>query len=193
MLRRVSLLSISLLLLSACQRSEPPGNVPNQSSANSNGEKALEVKLKSTAFDEDGMIPKQYTCDGPNISPPLQWDAVASVKTYALIADDPDAPAKTWVHWVLFNLPPGIRFLPENVPPQDKLQIGGQQGTNDFRKIGYGGPCPPSGTHRYYFKLYALDTELQLDSSATKDQLLKAMEGHILAQGQLMGKYERQK
>jgi hypothetical protein len=97
----------------------------------------------------------------------------------------------TWVHWVLYDLPPTVRELPENIPPQKTLENGAKQGTNDFRKIGYGGPCPPGGIHRYYFKLYALDTELNLDPGKTKEELLKAMEGHILAQGQLMGKYRR--
>lgn len=138
------------------------------------------------------MIPKEETCDGANHSPQLAWSsAPEKTKSFALIADDPDAPGKTWVHWVVFNLPPSARGLPENVPPQETIAGGGKQGTNDFGKLGYGGPCPPSGTHRYYFKLYALDVELPLDSSATKDKLLKAMEGHVLAEGQLMGKYQR--
>jgi Raf kinase inhibitor-like YbhB/YbcL family protein len=156
------------------------------------GGAGMSVTLRSTAFSEGGMIPRQYTCDGPNVSPPLAWDAPTSgVKSLALIVDDPDAPRGTWVHWVLFNLPADARSLPENVAPDKVLKNGAKQGTNDFRKIGYGGPCPPGGTHRYYFKLYALDTMLNLDAGATKDQLLKAMEGHIVAEGQLMGKYSR--
>ena len=98
----------------------------------------------------------------------------------------------TWVHWVIFNISVYIKELPENIPPQKELKIGAKQGINDFRKIGYGGPCPPGGTHRYYFKLYALDTEINLDPGITKAELLKAMEGHILAEGQLLGKYKRQ-
>jgi Raf kinase inhibitor-like YbhB/YbcL family protein len=107
--------------------------------------------------------------------------------------DDPDAPRGTFTHWVLFNLPADTKGLPENVPQQEKLDNGAQQGTNDFRKIGYGGACPPPGdeAHRYFFKFYALDTELTLNAGATKEQLLKAMEGHILTEGQLMGKYKR--
>jgi len=156
------------------------------------GGKKMEIKIKSTAFKEGGMIPSKYTCDGADISPPLSWDSVPEgTKSLALICDDPDAPMGTWVHWVIFNIPPDTRELPENVPPQKTLANGAKQGINDFRKIGYGGPCPPGGTHRYYFKLYALDTGINLEAGATKSQLLKAMEGHILAEGQLMGKYKR--
>jgi Raf kinase inhibitor-like YbhB/YbcL family protein len=152
----------------------------------------MAIMITSPAFQEGGMIPKQYKCDGQNVSPPLAWDSVpGNAKTLALIADDPDAPGRTWVHWVVFDLPATTKSLSENVPPQETIAGGGKQGTTDFRKIGYGGPCPPSGTHRYYFKVYALDRELGLDSKTTKDQVLKAMEGHILAQGQLMGRYKR--
>lgn len=163
-----------------------------QSYANTTGGNTMKIRMKSTAFEEGGMIPKKYTCDGADVSPPISWTAVPEgTKSLALICDDPDAPMGTWVHWVLFNLPADIRELPENIPPQKTLANGAKQGITDFRKIGYGGPCPPGGTHRYYFKLYALDTEINLDAGITKKQLLKAMEGHILAEGQLMGKYKR--
>ncbi len=152
----------------------------------------MDIILKSTAFGEEEMIPKKYTCDGMDVSPPLSWDSVPDgTMSLALICDDPDAPMGTWVHWVLFNIPANIRELPENVPSQKILSNGAIHGTNDFRNFGYGGPCPPSGTHRYYFKLYALDTELSPEAGASKAELLKAMEGHILAEGQLMGKYGR--
>ena len=152
----------------------------------------MDLKLTSTAFSEGGMIPQQYTCDGTDVSPPLSWSGVpAAARTLALICDDPDAPVGTWVHWVLFNLPASTKDLPEHVPTLKTLPNGARQGTNDFRRIGYGGPCPPGGTHRYYFKLYALDLVLPLDAGATKAQLLKAMEGHVLAEGQLMGRYKR--
>lgn len=152
----------------------------------------MDIKMTGAAFEEGDMIPKQYTCDGPDVSPPLAWSSVPNgTKSLALICDDPDAPMGTWVHWVLFNLPADNKDLPEKVPAHKTLANGAKQGTNDFRKIGYGGPCPPSGTHRYYFKLYALDTEINLEAGATKKELLKAMEGHILAEGQLMGKYKR--
>ena len=144
----------------------------------------MELKLTSTAFTEGGMIPKQYTCDGKDLSPPLAWSGVpAAAKSLALIADDPDAPLGTWVHWVLFNLPASTQKLPENIPPQKTLPDGAKQGMTDFGRIGYGGPCPPGGTHRYYFKLYALELELKLEPGATKGQLLKAMQDHVLAEG----------
>ncbi len=152
----------------------------------------MDIKIKSPAFVPGGKIPGKYTCDGMDISPPLAWTSgPEGTKTFALICDDPDAPMGTWVHWILFNLPADIIELRENVPPERELENGAKQGMNDFRKIGYGGPCPPGGIHRYYFKLYALDTEINLEAGATKSELLKAVEGHILAEGQLMGKYER--
>lgn len=152
----------------------------------------MEIKITSSAFTEGGLLPAKYTCDGTDVSPPLQWDAVPQgTKSIALICDDPDAPMGTWVHWVLFNLPAEAKELTENIPPEKTLANGARQGTNDFRKIGYGGPCPPSGTHRYFFKIYALDAKVNLEAGANKRQLLKAMEGHILAQGQLIGKYKR--
>ena len=153
----------------------------------------MTMKLTSTAFEEGGMIPAEYTCDGQNISPPLAWSGVPDgAKTLALIADDPDAPRGTWVHWLVYQIPPTEKGLPENVPARPTLEGGARQGTNDFKKTAYGGPCPPSGTHRYFFKLYALDADLNLPPGATKDQLLKATEGHVLAEGQLMGRYKRQ-
>ncbi|UCF44564.1 MAG: YbhB/YbcL family Raf kinase inhibitor-like protein [Planctomycetota bacterium] len=152
----------------------------------------MEINVTSSAFEEGGMIPSKYTCDGDDISPPLQWDAVPEgTKSIALISDDPDAPMGTWVHWVLFNWPADSREIAENIRPDKILPNGAKQGITDFRRIGYGGPCPPSGTHRYFFKIYALDTMLDLDAGADKRALLEAMEGHILGQGQLMGRYKR--
>lgn len=154
--------------------------------------KKVEIKVTSSAFQNDGMIPAKYTCDGPDVSPPIAWNGVPEgTKSIALICDDPDAPGGTWVHWVLYSLPASTKSLSEHVPPDKVLPNGAKQGTTDFGKIGYGGPCPPSGTHRYFFKVFALDTMLSLNSGATKAQLVKAMEGHILAQGQLIGKYSR--
>ena len=150
------------------------------------------MRLASTAFTEGGMIPVRYTGDGEDVSPPLAWsDAPATTKSFALICDDPDAPRGTWVHWIVYNLPVSVNSLAEDAPPEETLANGGRHGISDFRKLGYGGPAPPSGTHRYYFKLYALDTVLDLKPGATKADLLKAMEGHVLAQAQLMGKYAR--
>ena len=152
----------------------------------------MEIKLTSEAFEDGGLIPAKYTCDGQDISPPLQWEEVPQgTRTIALICDDPDAPMGTFVHWVLFNSQADTTQLPENVPPEKILPSGTKQGFTDFGRIGYGGPCPPSGTHRYFFKIYAVDANLDLPAGADKQQLLKAMEGHTLAQGQLMGKYKR--
>jgi len=153
----------------------------------------MEIKITSSAFEDGGLIPAKYTCDGADISPPLQWEAVPEgTKSIALICDDPDAPMGTFVHWVIFGLPAEERELAENIPSDETLPSGAKQGVSDFGRIGYGGPCPPSGTHRYFFKIYALDTEIALAAGASKRELLGAMEGHILGQGQLIGKYKRQ-
>jgi hypothetical protein len=150
------------------------------------------MDLTSTAFAEGALIPSLYTCDGKDVSPPLSWDdPPAGVKSFALISDDPDAPVGIWVHWVMWNIPATARSLPENLPKTEESEGGARQGTNDFRRIGYGGPCPPSGTHRYYFKLYALDTTLDLPASATKRDLEAAMQGHVLAEARRMGTYKR--
>lgn len=153
----------------------------------------MSIQLTSSGFAEGAAIPRKYTCDGANVSPPLKWtDAPQGTRSLALIADDPDAPAGTWVHWVLYAIPPSVTELPEGVPATEAVLDGARQGINDFRRIGYGGPCPPRGNaHRYFFKIYALDTALTLKAGATKGDLIRAMEGHILAQGQLMGTYQR--
>ena len=151
------------------------------------------MKLASSAFVAGGMIPKQYTCDGQDMSPSLTWsDVPGGAKSLALIADDPDAPMGTWVHWVAWNIPVTARALEENVPKRDALPNGLKQGTSDFRRVGYGGPCPPPGKpHRYFFKLYALDTVLELKPRESKAHVLQACQGHILAEAQLMGRYGR--
>lgn len=153
----------------------------------------MSFEIASTAFADGGMIPKKFTCDGPDVSPPLSWtQELAATQSLALIMDDPDAPVGTWVHWVLYNLPANTRELPEGVDKQEQLASGAIQGRNDFRRIGYGGPCPPPGTpHRYYFKLYALDTKLTLKTGATKAELERAMKSHILGETELMGRYGR--
>ena len=158
----------------------------------SSGGSDMAITITSSVFSEGGMIPKKYTCDAEDISPDLKWSGVPpGAKSLALICDDPDAPVGTWVHWVLFNIPADVTSLPAGLPADSALNNGARHGKNDFRKLGYGGPCPPGGTHRYFFKLYALDTVLKLESGSTKAQLLAAMKGHILAEGQLMGKYKR--
>ena len=154
---------------------------------------AMTIQLTSSAFAEGQPIPEKYTCDGANISPPLKWTNIPQgAKSLALVCDDPDAPAGAWVHWVLYELPAAVTELPEGVTTTETISSGAKQGVNDFKRIGYGGPCPPrGGPHRYFFKLYALDAELQLKAKATKKDLLRAMEGHSLAEGQLMGTYKR--
>lgn len=152
----------------------------------------MDIKITSSAFQDGGLIPAKYTCDGADVSPPLQWDNVPqTAKSIALICDDPDAPMGTFVHWVIFGLPAETRQLAEKVAADKTLPSGARQGTSGFGRVGYGGPCPPSGTHRYFFKIYALDTTLDLPAGARKSDLLKAMQGHILGQGQLVGKYKR--
>lgn len=154
----------------------------------------MALQMTSTAFNEGKIIPPEYTCDGRNISPPLAWSGIPNhTKSLALICDDPDAPAGTWVHWVIYDIPPGISGLDENVLPLEILANNSRQGINDFRKTGYGGPCPPGGTHRYIFKLYALDIMIKLNPDIQKQELLEAMEGHILEQTRLTGTYTRQK
>jgi Raf kinase inhibitor-like YbhB/YbcL family protein len=152
----------------------------------------MAIQLTSEAFSEGAMIPKRFTCDGDDLSPPLSWSGLPrETASLALICDDPDAPVGTWDHWVLFNIPASTTGLPVNVPAKAALNDGSVHGNNSWGRLGYGGPCPPGGTHRYFFKLYALDEALDLKTGATKSQLVKAMEGHILDQGQLMGQYRR--
>lgn len=160
--------------------------------------KFMQLQITSTAFTKGQPIPQKYTCQGSDVSPQLKWTgAPPNTRSFALIADDPDAPdpkapKMTWVHWVLYDLPSATTELAEDIAKTPTLPDGAKQGITDFKRIGYGGPCPPpGGAHRYFFKLYALDTLLNLKPGATKPELLKAMEGHILAQGQLMGTYQR--
>jgi Raf kinase inhibitor-like YbhB/YbcL family protein len=168
-----------------------PINVTMSPAADST--RPIQMLLVSSAFSEGGMVPVKYTCDGKNISPPLKWTNVPPGTTsFALIADDPDAPSGTWVHWVLYDLPASVTELPEDLVKGQYIPNSAKQGLNDFKHLGYGGPCPPPGNpHRYFFKLYALDTRLELKPGATKQSLEQAMAKHILAQGQLMGMYKR--
>ena len=177
-----------LALLCSCQVPFP-GESPTSTPT---GGAPMAIQITSSAFTEGSMIPKQHTCDGKNISPPLVWTGIPdNARSLVLIADDPDAPSGTWVHWVVFNIPATVKELPEGIAPVETLPTGGTQGKSSFGKTGYGGPCPPSGTHRYFFKVYALDTELNLRSASTKGDVVKAMDGHVIAQGQLMGTYKR--
>lgn len=158
-----------------------------EASLSQEGEVEMSIQITSSIFNEGDRIPRLYTCDDQNVSPPLAWTGIPSdTVSLVLIMDDPDAPAGTWVHWVLYNLPPDLTGLEQG------KSGGGVDGKNDFNRLGYGGPCPPKGSnHRYFIKVYALDTILDLKSGATKAQVESAMRGHILAQGQLMGKYGR--
>jgi len=186
MTKNIFILSVLVVLLFCCCKQEQQGDSEGMGGAK------MDIVLTSPAFEDGGFIPPKYTCDGADISPPLRWQAVPDgTKTLALICDDPDAPLGTFVHWVLFNIGAETRELEENIPPNKTLPGGAMQGRNDFGRIGYGGPCPPRGTHRYFFKIYALDTQLSLQPGIKKGDLLKAMQGHILAQGKLMGKYKR--
>jgi Raf kinase inhibitor-like YbhB/YbcL family protein len=154
----------------------------------------MDIEVLSTAFREGEVIPVQYTCDGANVSPPLRWGRIPkNSQSLALVCEDPDAPSGLFVHWVIFNMPPIVSDLPEATPTTEELvESGAIQGRNDFENIGYDGPCPPPGKpHRYFFHLYALDTRLQLRAGATKQEFERAAEGHILANGHLMGTYKR--
>jgi hypothetical protein len=156
-------------------------------------EGGVTMQITSSAFAEGATIPARYTCSGADVSPALTWSgAPQGTASFALIADDPDAPGKTWVHWVIYDVPFGAAGLAEDIPKDERLDDGSAQGRNDFQRTGYGGPCPPRGNpHRYFFKLYALDTMLNLGAGATKAEVEAAMEGHILAQAQVMGTFAR--
>ena len=157
------------------------------------GGATMAFSISSPSFQNGKDIPKKFTCDGDDVSPALSWtDPPQGVKSFALIADDPDAPRGTWTHWVLFDLPPSTSNLAEGVPKVGELPDGGRQGVNDFPKIGYGGPCPPPGKpHRYFFKLYALDNKLNLKAGASKQDVEQAIQNHILGKAEAMGKYGR--
>ena len=186
MLKKPVILLLLAFVLFGCEARKPDEVTKEK------GKKMDEIEVTSPAFAEGELIPAEYTADGRNISPPIDWSsAPEGTKSFALINDDPDAPMGTWVHWVLYNIPPDVTSLDENILPEETLPNGAVHGTTDFGRIGYGGPAPPSGTHRYFFKIYALDTKLDLTPGATKRELEQVMAGHILAQGQLMGKYKR--
>ena len=152
-----------------------------------------QISISPDAFNDGTSLPVEHTCDGEDHSPALSWDGIpAGTQSIALIVDDPDAPGKTWVHWVIYNIPDNSTGLPPGVPGNETLDDGSLQGKNDFGRIGYNGPCPPPGKpHRYFFKIYALDTTLSLKSGATKSKLEAAMSGHILTQGEIVGTYGR--
>ena len=184
--------SIIAVLLTSCGRSPStesllPGKDPS----------LMTILIESTAFQGGETIPKLYTCDGKDVSPPLAWSGVSeAARSLALICEDPDAPRGTWTHWVIFDIPASVKELGEGTPAQERVKVtaGGEtalQGKNDFGKTGYGGPCPPSGSHRYFFRIYALDTGLGLGPGTTRVDLLRSIKGHVLAEGELMGRYSR--
>ena len=176
------------LMVSSCNATE----TQDESSATEE-DAIMTIGLSSSAFKEGDKIPIKYTCDGQDISPALIWDEPPQpTESLALIVDDPDAPGGVFTHWVLFNIPVNIYQFREDVPTQEQLENGALQGRNDFGRTGYGGPCPPSGgSHRYRFTIYALDQRLNLKAGASRKQVVDAMQGHILAQGQLTGTYQR--
>jgi Raf kinase inhibitor-like YbhB/YbcL family protein len=175
-----------LLVVSGCTAVEKKENMEEV-------ETMQNIMISTEAFREGDTIPPEYTCDGKDISPMLSWNGVPSnAKSIALIMDDPDAPGGTFVHWVFYNIPANVQNLSKGMPGNETLADGSLQGMTDFGRTGYGGPCPPPGKpHRYYFKIFALDTKLDLSSKAKKTDVERAMEGHVLARGELMGKYGR--
>lgn len=185
------------LLLAACggaTSSSAPGGASSTTAPTATAkEGTVSFTLTSDDFNANGPIPARFTCDGQSTSPALTWhDAPANAAAFALIVDDPDAPSGTFTHWVLFNLPAGATSLPRGVPTTDRLDNGALQGANGAGGTGYTGPCPPSGTHHYHFTLYALDGTLNLGAGASKQQVLDAMKGHIVAQAEIVGTYRRQ-
>jgi Raf kinase inhibitor-like YbhB/YbcL family protein len=197
--RRAPLILLCALLISSlCSRPGAAGQANAPVPAHSGhyeiqGGRAMAFALHSTAYSNGGEIPRRYACDGANLSPALNWEGVpAGTHSLALIADDPDAPAGTWTHWILWNIPAQAAALHEGLPQAELLDNGARQGRNDFRRIGYGGPCPPPGKpHRYFFKLYALDLRLDVKPGAGRSELEAAMKQHILSRAELMGTYRR--
>jgi Raf kinase inhibitor-like YbhB/YbcL family protein len=187
---RFALLAASLLLASAICLAGNPVGVPSSPKP---GRRAMSFVLETKVFPKGGEIPSKYTCSGQDVSPALSWSgAPQATKSFALIVEDPDAPSGTFTHWVVYDLPPGTHQLPENVSQTDDLSGGGRQGRNGFRRTGYGGPCPPPGkAHRYFFRLYALDSTLNLPAGASRQEVESAMRGHLIAQAELMGKFAR--
>ena len=185
-LRRVWMIALLVIaVMAGCNRASDSGA--------DEGSTSSMLRLTSSAFEDGEMIPSVYTCDGEDISPPLRWDGVPEgTRTLALIMDDPDAPLRTWVHWVVYNIPPDLDALPEAGLSEPGPAQDVRQGENSLSRTGYGGPCPPSGKHHYIFTLYALDTSLDLEPTETdKQDLLDAMQGHVLARTTLTGLYER--
>ncbi len=186
--------SLSLLMMFCLMFPGPKTVLSAESEGlSSQGGGAVSFVLQTNAFTPGGMIPKKYTCDGSDVSPELTWTgAPAGTQAFALITDDPDAPAGTWTHWIAWDIPASTTKLPEGVPKNEGLADGTRQGKNDFRRIGYNGPCPPPGkAHRYFFKLYALGARLEVKAGGSRSDLESAMKGHVLGQAEVMGRYGR--
>ena len=191
-MKKKTLVGWSLLLaLAACHACRPEAEAGMRPGEREN--EMDKIEISSSAFEEGGAIPRRHTCDGEDVSLSLSWSRLPQdTRSLVLICDDPDASVGTWVHSVLYGLSPDVTALPEGVPSDEDGLAGARQGTNDFRRIGYGGPCPPRGsTHRYFFKLYAVDSVTEIPSGARVKDVLKAIEGRVLAEGQLMGRYKR--
>lgn len=196
--RPLILTNVVLLLSFTCAGSDSSDHLNVPITAKSahyafQGGRTMSFTLKATAFADNSEIPKKYTCDGADVSPALHWnDAPVGTQSFALIADDPDAPVGTWTHWIIWNIPAKATTLPAGVSKVEESGDGMRQGKNDFKRIGYGGPCPPAGkAHRYFFKLYALDITLDVKAAATRNELERAMKGHMLSKTELMGKFGR--
>jgi Raf kinase inhibitor-like YbhB/YbcL family protein len=195
MRRTMIMLLVATPWLASCSRDNSSDSILAEPKSRQG--QGVTIRLESAAFEEGGTIPKVNTCDGTGTSPPLEWSGVPeTARSLSLIVEDPDAPGGTFTHWVLFDLPPDLKGLSEGIPPEGEVKLtpGGataRQGKNDFGKLGYGGPCPPGGIHRYNFLLYALDAGPDLKPGATREELLRVLQGHILAEGRLMGRYTR--
>jgi Raf kinase inhibitor-like YbhB/YbcL family protein len=176
-----------VLLISGCVQNDNEKRTSGKSPDTGKGDESMNIrniKVFSSAFESNRTIPRNYTCNGKNINPPLEFEGIPEeAETLVLIVDDPDAPMKTFTHWIVWNIEPVAKIEKDSIP--------GVEGINDFRKIGYGGPCPPSGTHRYFFRIYALDRQLELKAGASRKELESEMIGHIIAEGELMGKYSK--
>ncbi|MEA5503011.1 YbhB/YbcL family Raf kinase inhibitor-like protein [Halotia wernerae UHCC 0503] len=194
MAQSIAIFGLAGLSVVSCSNTSDRNTLINPNNSSQLKKEVKTMKLASSAFDANGLIPVKYTCNGKDISPPLIWDEVPTgTQSIVLIVDDPDAPGGTFVHWVVYDIPATVRQLPEQIAAVETLSNGGVQGTNDFGKLGYGGPCPPSGIHRYFFKLYALNQKLGLPAGATKNQVLATMKDHVLATVELIGRYQRQR
>ena len=186
-MKKISLLSLFVFIVSACAPAGTPSTAPAQAA-----DSTMTFAITSPAFAQEGSIPVDYACTGKNISPPLAWtEPPAGIKSFALIVDDPDAGSNPWVHWVIFDIPASARGLDEALPADAQLSDGSIQGRTSAGSSGYHGPCPPSGTHHYDFKLYALDAMLELSGDVNKEVVLAAMEGHILANAELIGTFKK--